>query len=358
MGNKLRNVFSNKEVTINAKINFKDNESYNVFLEALNKVEEDGVLVKVDGIESVETIIKRGDAIYPVNEHEHISDFIVAPSKEKVSFELDTIYGKKVLDFERIRVKKGVVLQTSESSVVFLKFLFENQTEKSKISYRAQPEKAKSIKELIESYSIVLALFEKLFSQDFTKIEDGITIKSMKEYFERAIEGYKKLEFVENEFGVSFTPCELTQNEECWLDLEELYLTLKKDMVFRLNAKVDESETNGMHVNQSEENLKIGSELDITFLTKVDYSLWTNTITLHAACLLSNAIIKKINHISKDEIKILYGSEDSRPMYISYKGFKTEEEAQKEMSSIIEHKHEYEEALTVREYVNKRILKK
>lgn len=36
--------------------------------------------------------------------------------------------------------------------------------------------------------------------------EDGITIKSMKEYFENAIVGYKKLQFIGKEFEITFDP--------------------------------------------------------------------------------------------------------------------------------------------------------
>lgn len=77
-------------------------------------------------------------------------------------------------------------------------------------------------------------------------------------------------------------------------------------------------------------------------------------ITLYAACLLTNAVVREINRISDNEIKILYGSEDSRPIYISYRGFKTEKEAEDEMQTIMSHKDEYINALTVIEYINAR----
>lgn len=41
-------------------------------------------------------------------------------------------------------------------------------------------------------------------------------------------------------------------------------------------------------------------------------------------------------------------------MYISYMGFKTEEEAKEEMKEIMKHKADYMNALTVLGYINKR----
>ena len=101
MGNKLKDVFSDKEISIGAKINFKDHEAYTKFAEALEKVQEDGELVWVKGIESVETSVKNGDSVYPISEEERIIDFAVGPSYEEVSFAVDTEYGKKVFVLNR-----------------------------------------------------------------------------------------------------------------------------------------------------------------------------------------------------------------------------------------------------------------
>ena len=46
---------------------------------------------------------------------------------------------------------------------------------------------------------------------------------------------------------------------------------------------------------------------------------------------LTNAIVKEIIELENGTTKISYGEEDSRPMFISYKGFKTEKEAENEI---------------------------
>lgn len=354
MGNKLKEVFSDQEISIGAKINFKDHGAYKKFAEALEKVQEDGELVWINGVESVETSVKNGDSVYPISEAERIIDFAVGPSYEEVSFDVDTEYGKKVFVLNRYYINKGVILRNSEHSVVFLKFVFDKESEKVKITYKAQPEKAKSISELLEVYSIVLAFLNRLFSKDDIKSEEDISIKMIKDYFGHAITGYRKLEYVAQELGITFEPKDIVESEECWLDLEEIYLSLKEKKTIRLNAKVNETESQGMTVNQPKESIEVGTALSLTFVNNITYSLWGINVTLYAANLLSNAIVKEINWITDDEVKIVYGDEDSRPMYISYRAFKTEEEAEDEMRHIMENREEYENALTVGGYISQR----
>ena len=42
---------------------------------------------------------------------------------------------------------------------------------------------------------------------------------------------------------------------------------------------------------------------------------------------LSNAVVRKIEQISDSQVKILYGNTEDNPMFISYTGFMTEQEA-------------------------------
>ena len=43
----------------------------------------------------IETLIRNGESRYDINENNKIYDFVVAPSTDEVSFELDTACGKK-----------------------------------------------------------------------------------------------------------------------------------------------------------------------------------------------------------------------------------------------------------------------
>lgn len=358
MANKLKKVFSDEKVAISGKIHFQDRESYDKFQEALREVRKEGKKVKLEGITSVETSVKDGDSIYPVREQGDIVDFVVAPSVESVTFDLDTEFGKRELVFQRYYTNRDIILETSEQAVVYLKMVIEKGTMKNTFTYRAQPKLAKSVREVVENYGIASAFLERLFperlegtEEDYSS-EESAFIQNMKEYFAKAGSFYKKLGFVEQEFGVIFHPAELTQDEESQMDLEELYLLLREKKVIRLNARLTETEATGITFHQTPEKVKPGSVLDITFINSAEYSLWGQQVTLYTASLLSNAIVKEIRKLPDGETNIHYGEEDSRPMYISYRGFKTEAEAEEEMKSLMKHKSLYAEALTVNEYLS------
>ena len=51
------------------------------------------------------------------------------------------------------------------------------------------------------------------------------------------------------------------------------------------------------------------------------------------------------------QLKVHYGEKESEPMYISYKGFLTEEEACEEHKTMMDHKEEYVNAKTVDQYM-------
>ncbi len=120
MSNKLKSVFSKDEISFGGKINFKNQESYENFIMALETVQEEGRCVSVKGVDSVGSLIRKGKSEYLINENDKIYDFVVAPSTDEVSFELDTACGKKMLIFKRYRINKGVVLQTPQNAIIYI----------------------------------------------------------------------------------------------------------------------------------------------------------------------------------------------------------------------------------------------
>ena len=358
MGNKLKEVFSNQEISYKGKISFKNKEAYEDFIEALNSVQEEGRTIRVNGVTDIETSVQTGNNIYPISEQEEIVDVIIGPSKEKVTFNIDTELGKRDINFSRFHTNDNIVLETKQDEIVYLKIVLEKGTGKSKITYRAQPEKDKSINEIIEHYNMMVAFFDRLFKQPIeaikkdTQIKEWNSIKSMKKYFEEAILQYKKLHFVEQEVEITIDPSKLQQDEEeCWRDTEELYIILKKKMPIRINTKLTEIKTNDLKINQQKENIKVGTALDVTFIKRKEFYLWGETVEIYTSNLLTNAIVKEIIELENGTTKISYGEEDSRPMFISYKGFKTEKEAENEMKSIMENKEAYVNAKRLGEYL-------
>lgn len=353
MSNKLKSIFSDEEVIFNGELTFKDKESHDQFMNALERVYEEGKTLSVDGVQAIKTEIRTGGKSYSPEEHKMLDRVVIAPSKEEVPLEVETEFGKKEMHFKRYAINKGVVLETDENAVVYLKMFFESLTEKTTMSYRVHVENAKSVSELIEEYAKIVAFYNKIFIKDIQKMKGGAAVQNIRLFFLEMLNRYKKLRFLEKEFDLQFDPKDLAQNEDCWLDVEELYLLLQEKKVVRLNAKLTETQTTSMTINQHKELLSEGTALQVTFISEVTYSIWKKHITLYTANLLSNAIVKEIQKLPDDVVKILYGEEDSRPMYISFKAFREEDDAKKELEEIMNRKEEYVDALTTIEYLKK-----
>ena len=119
MGNRLKKIFSNQEILYKGKISFKNKDSYDEFIEALNSVQKEGKVIKL------------------------IIDVVIGPSKEIVTFNIDTKPEKKKITFSRFHTEDNIILETDAKSIVYLKIIFKKGTMQSKITYRVQPEKAR-----------------------------------------------------------------------------------------------------------------------------------------------------------------------------------------------------------------------
>ena len=163
---------------------------------------------------------------------------------------------------------------------------------------------------------------------------------------------FKRLHTIENELGLSISPSllnELPQEEQ--QDIDELYLLLCKKQVVRLNAKLTSTDSTSIAMNHSNNSLNIGNKIALTFLSTIEFSFLKQTVLLHTANLLVNALVKDIQECSDGTVKILYGDTDSKPMYIAFSAFKTEEEAKQEADSILQHDEIYINSLTSNTYI-------
>ena len=224
------------------------------------------------------------------------------------------------------------------------------------ITYHANPEKANSIEAVVESYCIAAAFLEKFFIEDYLNKSDendanlNIIIDA-KDFFMRSCTLFKKLSFIEKQFDLKFDLKKLSDDKQSQINVEELYYLLNKKKAIRINTKNAEVNAIDMKMVSDEEPLKEGSILDFTFTSHIEFSLWEHNVVIHTANLLTNAIIKKIETCELGETKIVYGSEDSRPMFVSYKGFLKAEDAMKELEELMGHKMEYIEAPTLGEAI-------
>lgn len=358
MANKLRKIFSNEMVSLNGKINFKDYESYKGFLGALKTVSNKGKTVNIEGVTSLKTEIQNGTSVYPFMKHENPDMVTIGPSKEKVPFKLNTKFGERMLIFNRHYMDGKVILQTPENGILYLKLNFDQDAHTVTFAYQIQLKVAQNIGEIIENCDIALAFLDLAFKQNDVDESDKIAMEELtllreaKDYFAKIGSFYKKLEFIGREYALTFNPAVVVLDTENWIKVEEIYILLKEKRAVRLNAKLTETTDTAMDIAQPIRQVKLGSAIDVTFINYVTYSLWEQQVTLYKANLLSNAVVKKIEDLPSGKVKIYYGEKEYKPMYISYRGFKTEEEAEEEVRAIMSHKNIYVEAPLLSDYIN------
>lgn len=355
MANKLKHIFSNKMFDLSGKIQFKDNEAHRKFLEALKIVQDEGREVEVEGIASLRTGLKDGKMEYPVDEREGFDQFIITPSTEDVPFEVDTEYGKKTVLLKRLQTTDKVILRTEKKEIVYLEIAFLKKSRENTFTYRMQPQQAANISDIIESYGTTLAFINMLFSNESEQVEPEEFISNMKKRFENLEAFFKRLHSIEQEFQITVNPADLNDTVEDAEDVNELYVLLVQKKIVRLNARLNATDATKIVMKQPARELEIGSQIDLTFQGNPEYTIYGQKIEIHTANLLSNAVVKEIVDGEDGAVKILYGDTDSQPMYISFSGYKTAEEAQREVKSIMKHKERYAGALTVGETLGEEI---
>ena len=99
------------------------------------------------------------------------------------------------------------------------------------------------------------------------------------------------------------------------------------------------------------DSLHVGDPIKLSFLGDISFQIFDKTITLFTANLLLDAVVKEIQNTG-DDLTILYGDSDSKPMYISYMAFVVKEDAEQELDPLFNHEEDYIHALTRNEYIN------
>ena len=259
------------------------------------------------------------------------------------------------LPYDDYAQSANTLLSSEPDSIVTFNFTFLLGENRHTVNYKVQFEKAKSIREVADSFSIAAALLAHLYSrEDNTPAENGkVSLSDVKEYFRCYKSFFKRLSAIESKLAISISPSllnDLPREEQ--KDIDELYLLLCEKKVVRLDAKLTSTDSTSVAMNRTETPLSIGSKIALTFLSSIELNFLKQTVTLHTANLLVNALVKDIQESDDGTVKILYGDTDSKPMYISFSAFETSEEAKQESDTILQHDEIYVNALTSNAYIN------
>lgn len=354
MSNKLKNVFSNHMFEMGGKIRFKDEESSVKFAEALKLVYEEGRPVEIDGVEAVETGIKDGSTVYPPMVHRHIDKFIVDVSRQAIPLKIETSSGTKEINLEGYHTANEFVVETNRNGVIYLRLSMPKGKPSINFTYRIQLEHAKQIKDISESLHDVLGIIKALFIPlDAQNVQDGqLEFSNMVRSFQLTSLYFDRLCTLEDVLNIVFDPSKIGDIDSSAEDVYELYLLLVEKKAVRLNAKLTSTTSTGITILDDSFEHELGAPVDLVFTGENTYVVCGQNICVYTANFLTNAIVKEFKTDEDGTTRLLYGDTDSNPMYISYKGFLSEEAAHNEMKELMPNKRdEYEDAQTVEKYI-------
>ena len=108
-------------------------------------------------------------------------------------------------------------------------------------------------------------------------------------------------------------------------------------------------------VNLPEEDgkntLAKGVQLIATFKSKWDYELCGRKIDIYTSNFVFNAIVDRVYAEEDGNTKVYFTDTKDEPMYISAKGFLSDEEADHEMKKAFDEIDEYKNAKTIFEHI-------
>lgn len=351
MPNLLKSVFSKDEVRYQGTIHFENPEARKQFEEALETVYKEGKTVAVEGVDSVTTKAASGDISYPLDTHDHICKLIVGPSVERVPIEVETDGIRKDVTLIQKRLRESIVLETEPEAVISLSFSFPRDgVHNASITFAKHFERAKTVKDVSEGLKNSAALLLKFFEKGQGSTNDGtiLTLSDVVNHFKTLGNLCDRLSSIEERLSIHLSPEALISiSKEDVSIINDLFILVCEEKALRTNMKLTSTDSARIVIN---EEPILGRELFIRFTGTIEYDLFGEAIKLFSVCAAVNAVVKEIIP-AEDTVRVLYGDSDSKPMYISMKAFKTEEEARQEASQITSHKMDYINAKTAWEYL-------
>lgn len=349
MTNKLRDVFKKTDSLMNGQIRFKDKEAYKEFSRALEQVLQSGNALHVDGIEEVSVNLNSGAYGFPLNDGKgNLADCIIGPASEKKEFPIEIDGQKFILPLIYYQLKNGYKIETEDHAIIQLRLTANSENNQTKVEITPLYEKAENLSTIIHELKKTVAFFKKFFIKESIETNDGFRI--IMKHLEQTRFIFSMALFAEEQFEIKFDIAKIDLNDsQSILDLYELYLILFEKKAIRMNAKVTATESTAIEM-RGDYHGEVDTEILLTSYGQMEYSIWSKSVRLHVAHLLINAVIKNIEELENGHTRIVYGDTEQKPMYISYKGYKTEEEARKELEDLINHKGEYENAKTAAAY--------
>lgn len=350
MSNKLKKVFNNNDIIYKGTIHFKNRDALKEFEDIIDRVFKNGEFVRSDakGIESISTGIETGNSLFSLDSGGTVVDFLIGPAVEKEHMIPLNIDGAEVtLPLLQYRIQDGIILETKKEFSFDIRMVFIGSTQEVKLRVTPRFERASTTEKLLEDIVLSEQLIDYFFADNSSDKQSQIN--TAKRFLGDLQELFSTLKYVEEQLEkrLDIAAVDITDIDSN-RDLYELSQVLHGKAI-RLNAKMLPSDDASIKLTESKD-VAIGNAIALTYRSEIEYYVWNNSINLYTANLLSNAVVKSTKRLENGNTQIFYGDTDSKPMYISYKCFRSIEDATKELSTLMENKEEYENAKTVEQY--------
>lgn len=358
MANKLKDNFSNKPFELNVKLDFNDKNKSAAFDKALASLESEGRTIRVGGEASIEMSIKDGNNLYPYNPNgSNIESIVVSPFKEKIEIllEKDNYEGRK-MTLLYWHTNNKIILESVYNASIYIKIEFIAGTNKTNFTLEQQPNNAKKIYDIIEDYKDSIMFLDNIFINQDTNVDnveesdDFLKINDMRKAISNTCSLYLKLFNIENRMNLSFNPEKIVNNNKLYETIEEIYSLIIDKKIIRMRNAIKDFQIK--EVSIIEKDLEVGQCTSLTFIDKVEYELLGEKIIVYTANALFNAEITGVNKYDNKIQSVKYKNSEINPMFISFSGFLTSEDALNEQNLIIQKITEYKKAKTLFEYIN------
>lgn len=353
MANRIRDIFSDDRFSINGKIRFQDEAAYTNFVSALEMVRAEEVMIPVDGVVSISTNIEQSGMVFPLPDHKNIAQFVVATHKEPITIPVTFNLEERKITLYRTKLEDKIIVRSQKDSVIDLLLECMMKEEKLKFTYKVHLEKAMSVGEIAYDFESAFAFISTLFPKtDYEpKGENEISLSQVLWYFQVYGQFFRRLQAVENELEMSINPEKLNNlTREDQHDIDEVYLLLCKKQILRRKIKLHSMDSISIPMIDRQPVMKVGSKILLSYSSEIIFSFLGEEKKLFGANQITNAVVTDIQQESDGSSKILYGDTDDEPMHIAYSAFKTAQEAQEELKTMLEHENDYIAAKTYSDY--------
>lgn len=346
MSKKLKRIFSNSPIEKHLTLNFDSTKSKLDFINALKQSSITGKPITTNGTSSADIFCNDSGFL---NLHDSASiangQITVYPSYKK--FTLPNTVAEKKIDLLYCNIENGIIVRSPLNSSVCFEFSFDTLTNSAKFNYSISVTSAKSTNELVEGFRVAKGAFDYFFKQhehsnsQVVKITRTINLSYIL---------FLRLSIIEHDLSLHFDPASFDNIYDDASDIHELYYAIHENRYIRAPWHFNSNDAYfTLKSNLSEGS--IGSSIDCVFLSKTGYSIAGTNIEIYTVNCLGNAIIKRIESDPNGAQTIYYGDTDEKPLYLSYRGFQSEELAQKELDAFSDHKILYTQALTAQNYL-------